>query len=161
MADCFSGRTVENLKQQEGWQLSQALDYFNLPKSMWPTGLLVRHAQSRRLDSLASKLIATIKTDFAKLAEENQELPDSRAIISMQYQLESKPGCPSAGICLMPIRCLERCKTSRLLFEKPLRDRLTVLAAAEFLSIAFADGYGRVHDGVTDREYLTVSVDCS
>lgn len=147
MADCFSGKPVENLKEQEGWQLSQALDYFNLPEVMWPTGLLVRHAQSRRLDSLASKLIATIKTDFFKLARKKQE--DSGAIISKMYQLESKP---YAGICLMPNSGPG--PEALLPFEKPLRDRLTVLAAAEFLSVSFTTIYQPV-------KYLTVSVDCS
>ena len=142
MADCFSGRSraVENLKQKEVWQLAQALDYFNLPKSMWPAGLLVRHVQGRQLDSLASNFMATIKADFVELAEREQE--DDRAcwrctIISREYQLFNDK--PPAGIHLRS----GGYDRKGISFDQPLRDRLTALAAREFLKVSFANHHLR------------------
>ena len=96
MADCFSGRAVTYLKQKQVRQLGQALDYFNLPKSMWPAGLLFRHAQGRRLDSMASKIMATIKADFVKLAEGEQEGYVATIVGKQSYQLDNDK--PPAGI---------------------------------------------------------------
>ena len=65
---CLSDyKAHEAIAKIEEGQLVQALEYFNLPDSMWPTGLYVRHTHGKACDKLANQLMITIKADLMYL----------------------------------------------------------------------------------------------
>ena len=65
---CLSDdKTHEAIAKIEEGQLVQALEYFNLPDSMWPTGLYVRHTHRKACDKLANQLMITIKANLMYL----------------------------------------------------------------------------------------------
>ncbi|KAA6420871.1 MAG: hypothetical protein FRX49_09260 [Trebouxia sp. A1-2] len=73
-------------------QLRQALEYFNLPESIWPTGLHVRHTHGKACDKLADDLTITIKDEFTRMAQQDRcdEATISRGIVAVEKKREEK-----------------------------------------------------------------------
>ena len=105
-------------------QLLKALEYFNLPDSMWPTELYVRHTHGRTCEKLANQLMITIKADLVKMAQ--QERCHAATIISsyrLVYSDRSREMHLTASVCSKGER--------ELLISSTLKSHLSKLAAAE------------------------------
>ena len=123
---CISGdKCKESMGKVTDQQLRQALEYFNLPDCMWPTGLYIIHTQETKCDKVANQLMASIKADMRQLVAEdrscasnfskNYRLYDGRHDLSLQWRGES----------------------AHIEFSQALKGRLKVLAAAERLGLSF------------------------
>lgn len=88
---CLSDQKVyETLVKIEEGYLIQALEYFDLPDSMWPTGLYVKHTHGKACDKLANQLMITIKADMMKKAQQDR---CHAAVMSVGYTLVYSDGC--------------------------------------------------------------------
>ena len=134
---CLSDhKASENMAKIQESQLLKALEYFNLPDSMWPTGLYVRHTHGRACDKLANQLMITIKADFMKMAQQDR---CHAATISRGYRLVCGDGCQD--MYLTDSECSNGEKEASI--SSTLKSRLGELAAAECLGISFSDKFTR------------------
>lgn len=83
---CLSRHKASNMAKIQESQLRQALEYFNLPESIWPTGLHVRHTHGKACDKLADDLTITIKDEFTRMAQQDRcdEATISRGIVAVR-----------------------------------------------------------------------------
>lgn len=63
VAECFatSGKARERVSAGE---MVKALEYFIVPQSMWPLGLLYAVVARDQLDSIADRIMSQVKADF-------------------------------------------------------------------------------------------------
>ncbi len=129
---CLSDRKVyETLAKIEEGQLIQALEYFNLSDSMWPTGLHVKHTHGKACDKLANQLMITIKADMMKKAQQDR---CHAAVISIGYRLVYSDGCQAIHFANSEPSDGE----GEASISNALQSRLIKLAAAESLEIGFS-----------------------
>lgn len=140
---CFSGQNAhENIAKIQKSQWLQALEYFNLPKSMWPLGLCITQTQRLKCDKVAKRMMDTIKADFSRMAKQDtlcaatftQCYSVYKSEQGMYLTAESRPDARVRSI------------------SEPLRCRLRDLAAAQCLAIEF------FQRNVSDR--VSVSLSC-
>lgn len=149
MIGCLSGHNVrEGMAKIQGNQLLQALDYFNLPESMWPLGLYLRHSHCLKGDKVAKQLMTTIKTDFSKMVEQDTNYA---AAFTKRYGVYDG----RQGLHLEAINAGKR-GLSNCSISEPLEWRLRDLAAAECLAIEFESC-----SGVNGQVYSQTSVSLS
>ena len=123
---CVSGNKCKaTAKKVTNEQLSQALEYFNLPEYMWPTGLNIIHTQGIKYDKVASQLMATIKAEIKQLVASDRECAAS---FTNTYYLHDGP----TGLYLWQHDAFCCNKISQA-----LQSRLQDLAAAECLDVEF------------------------
>ena len=128
---CLSGHNVrESMAGIQENQLLQALEYFNLPESMWPLGLHLRHSHCLKCDKVAKQLMTTIKTDFSKMVEQDTKYA---AAFTKRYGVYDD----EQGLHLEAINARKRGLSSYCSTSEPLQWRLRDLAAAECLAIEF------------------------
>lgn len=127
-----------------GHQLSQALEYFNLPECMWPTGMYIIRTLTVKYDKVAKPLMATIKDDMKRLVANDT---DYAGIFTKKYYLQDGPHGLS----------LEQYPYANIKISKALERRLTDLAAAECLDIEFTTVSRRDYDG-SRHEYGSFNV---
>ncbi|KAL0041188.1 hypothetical protein WJX77_007987 [Trebouxia sp. C0004] len=112
-------------------QLLQALEYFNLPESLWPLGLYIRRIQELKCDKVATQMMTKIKADFLQLAKQDSQSWCTRNFIKRYSVNDSEDGLylgtgPSFGSSV---------RLSQI--SELLKDCLRDLAAIEFLSLEF------------------------
>ena len=117
-----------------GHQLSQALEYVNLPECMWPTGMYIIHTLTVKYDKVAKQIMATVKDDMKKLVANDT---DYAAIFTKTYHLHDGPHGLS----------LEQYPYASKKISKALESRLTDLAAAECLDVEFTKYSRRDYQG--------------
>ena len=125
---CLSGHNVrESMAKIQEDQLLQALEYFNLPESMWPLGLRLRHSHCLKCDLVAKQLMTIIKTDFSKMVEQDA---NCAAAFTKRYGVyDGEQG--------LHLEAKKMGKNSYCSISEPLKWRLRDLAAAECLAIDF------------------------
>ena len=127
---CISGhKCKEGMGNVTNDQLTQALEYFNLPEFMWPIGLYIRHSQTVKYDKVANRLMDAIKADMKQLVANDT---DCASVFTQTYYMYLKEGS----------LCLDACTYNQYPREitQALKNRLTVLAAAECLQVIFGNG---------------------
>ena len=131
---CFSGDKARgNMVKIQESQLLQALEYFNLPESMWPLGLYIRHTHELHCNQVAKHMMTTDKADFSKMAKQDSE----RAAFTKSYSVYNS----QHGLYLKALGpCSASCGLSSI--SEPLKCRLRDLAAAECLAIEFYSHLG-------------------
>ncbi len=123
---CLSGHKArENMANIQESQLLQALEYFNLPESMWPLGLYIRHTHELECDKVAKQMMTIIKADFSKMARQDTRCAASFIKNYSVYDSEH-------GLCLDAPCHVDNGLSS---ISEPLKCRLKDLAAAECLAI--------------------------
>ena len=133
---CLSGHNVrESMAGIQENQLLQALEYFNLPESMWPLGLHLRHSHCLKCDKVAKQFMTTIKTDFSKMVEQDTKYA---AAFTKRYGVYDG----EQGLHLEAINAGKRGLSSYCSTREPLEWRLRDLAAAECLAIEFESRLG-------------------
>ena len=136
---CLSG--LKDVAKIQESLLLQALEYFNLPESMWPLGLYIRHTHMMKCDKVAKQLMTTIKADFSKMAK--QDTWCAAAFTKRYYVYENEHG--------LYLDAPRGAASSSI--SEPLKCRLRDLAAAECLIIGFGPGYYQ-------QEKISVSLSC-
>ncbi len=129
-------------------QLLQALEYFNLPESMWPLGLYIKHTHELKCDKVAKQMMITIKTDFSQMAKQDSRC--AAAFTKCYYVYENEHGLylDAPGPCHVDGGLSSISET--------LKCRLRDLAAAECLAIEFDS-----HPGCYQHaEKVVVSLNC-
>ena len=126
----------ENMAKIEESELLKAhspqLEYFNLPDSMWPTGLYVRHTHGRTCDKLARQLMITIKADFVKMAQQEKcHAATMRTSYRLVYSDISREMYLKDSACAKGERAV--------LISSTLRSHLSELAKAECLGITLQE----------------------
>ncbi len=150
---CLSDHKVsENMAKIQESQLLRALEYFNLPDSMWPTGLYVRHTHGRTCDKLANQLMNTIKADFVKMArEEKCHAATIRRSYKLVYSDVSEETYLKDSVCSKGEK--------NLLMSSTLKSHLSELAVAECLGITLREEVSGLRVGrICQHTIIEVSV---
>ena len=130
---CISGRKCkENVGTITDHQLRQALEYFNLPECMWPTGLYIIHTHEIKCDKVANELMAAITAAMKKLVAN-----DRHCASSFTKTYNSNDG--EHGLSLQRFA-----QSTQIQFSPALKSRLTALAATECLQISFEPSFKHV-----------------
>lgn len=129
VANCYS-RTGVNFGFVSPSDMTQALEYFNLPDDMWPSGLLMQHRVTARYDIWAAEIMRVVNPDLLKHTNYL-----STTETSYEYCLKQD----EHGISL----CNR--KHANLITEIPalLMTRLDCLAKAQYIYIEYPSGYMR------------------
>ncbi len=131
VADCIlkSGQKREPVSPDE---VLQALDYFNIPETLWPEGLIAALAVSQKYDMEAATIMDTVKGKVMATAKDNTHFD-----ITQQYYVYRNT-LQAFGL---TTDCLEvsRLEWSRLLLQlpQPLKERIQALADKAFLQVHF------------------------
>lgn len=130
---CISGsKRKESVGKVTDHQLRQALEYFNLPECMWPTGLYIIHTQEIKCDKVANELMATIKAAMKKLVGNERHCAST---LTVCYTLNNG----EHGLSLKRFA-----QSTQIQFSPALKSRLTALAATECLQTSFEPSYKHV-----------------
>ena len=143
---CLSDhKASEHMAKIQESQLLKALEYFNLPDSMYPTKIYVRHTHGRTCDKLANQMMITIKAAFVKMAQRERDHMTA-ATYSRSYKLVYNTDSQDM---YLQVADIYNIKETSILINNTLKSHLRALAAAECLAIAFED---------TQKTTITVSV---
>ena len=107
VADCVrrSGRTCEDISAE---QMIEALEYFNMPDSMWPEGLLAAVIERIKREALVTTIMSMINSDFGRVSREYFRYTDSRTYYLTidrfsDIQCHQSDGCSPPLVPLHPI----------------------------------------------------------
>jgi hypothetical protein len=135
---CFSGDKAHgNMAKIQESQLLQALEYFNLPESMWPLGLYIKHTYELQCNMAAKRFMTTIKADFTLMAR--QETLEAAAFTKCYCMCDSEHG--------LYLDVSHRKGNGLSNIVEPLKSRLRDLAAAECMATAFDARPDSYHHG--------------
>ena len=130
VADCIlkSGQKREPVCPDE---MIQALDYFNIPETFWPEGLIAASAVSQKYDIEACRIMDTIKGKVMAMAKDKIYF-DRTQKYSVYRNSETGPFKPEYAFRLQtdpsgPV----------LQLPEPLKERIQALADKAFLQIQF------------------------
>jgi len=129
VADCIlkSGQKREPVSPDE---VLQALDYFNIPETLWPEGLIAALAVSQRYDMEAATIMDTVKGKVMAVAKDKTDFD-----ITQQYYVYTNT---LQAFDLKTAR-LDYVSWSRILLQlpQPLKERIQALADKAFLQVQF------------------------
>ena len=108
----------------------RALDYFIVPESLWPVGLIVIVIAAMRIkyDSEAAHIMKTIKKDYLAMTK------DKYLNTKRTYYVCNRHGESDQAFHLLKIASNHN---NLCPFPKPLKERIQCLADAAFLQIHF------------------------
>ena len=143
MAECFS-RSKTACERVSPREMVKALEYFNVPASMWPAGLLCAVMRSDKLDGLADRIMGQVQADVRAASRHQDEvgLVASSEPTIFKYcvhQEAAKRGATSKIACQLLTAAY--CFKSHHVFPAALQQRLVSVGKASFLTIVFNDNY--------------------
>ena len=139
---CMAGHKLKDgLGDITKLKMCQALDYFNLPECMWPTGMYIINTLRLKYDMLANQFMATIQADIKQLVANDRSYA---SVFTKSYYLYERLDSLSLEA--------RRYRHSHMDFSQALKSRLKALAAAECLEITF------VNANVHECEHVKITV---
>lgn len=138
-------------------ELLKALDYFIIPDTLWPVGLVVMAAICQGYDANAHHIMATIKSDYLSLAQEDKQWHEynTRRIYHIGkdysehgfgireeslftfFDYQNLSSINKRIYNMMSVYSSIPPKSTPSPLPEPLKERLQRLADAEFLRITF------------------------
>ena len=135
VADCIlkSGQKREPVCPDE---VIQALDYFNIPETLWPEGLIAASAVSQKYDIAACAIMDTIKGKVMAMAK-NKFTFDRTHKYFVYRNSETRPFKPESALGVHTDFRKLLLSQQALQLPEPLKERIQALADQAFLQIQF------------------------
>lgn len=135
VADCIlkSGQKREPVCPDE---VIQALDYFNIPETLWPEGLIAASAVSQKYDIAACEIMDTIKGEVKAMAKDKFDF-DRTQKYYVYRNSENGPFKPQYAFGVMTALSIDFRSQQVLQPPEPLKERIQALADKAFLQIQF------------------------
>lgn len=133
VADCIlnSGPKREPVSPDE---VLQALDYFNIPETLWPKGLIAASAVSRKYDIEACTIMDTVKGKVMAMAKDKFDF-DRTQEYHVYRSSEQGPFKDGNAFGLKSEFDGNLCAELVLQLPQPLQDRIQALADQAFLQV--------------------------
>ena len=123
VANCLA-RSGQGSEEVSISKIFKALEYFIVPRSLWPTGLDAAAALREKHDNAAENLMVTVRADFAKIANTAKDFTASKKYFVIETKVDTGV---SYSVC-----CALTYDLRTVQLPKPLATRLERLATAEF-----------------------------
>ena len=131
VAECFcrSGKACDRVSASE-----MALEYFIVPETMWPAGLLCAVVYRDKLDGIAKRIMNQVKDDFTTASRQHKELQVIASDAAMfQYRVYQEPD-KSLAISIRK-HAKSYCYGTHYQLSTPLQNRIIALGRSLFLAV--------------------------
>ena len=121
-------------------EMITALEYFIVPQTMWPVGLLCAAIARDKLDGIASRIMNQVEANFIAASKDKHEVRlVSSNVAKLEYCLHQeateKGGTPTTSCHQHSISCRREYSSIIHPVPVPLQERIISLGKAAFLTV--------------------------